>query len=82
MVSIFANKQLRALPDDEQRRAFIEAGVGRIRKGINPYVPALRGMIDDVIDPRETRRVVARALERSQGKRVERPWRKRGIVPV
>lgn len=39
-------------------------------------------MIDDVIDPRQTRAVVARALERFADKRVERPWRKRGIVPV
>jgi acetyl-CoA carboxylase carboxyltransferase component len=39
-------------------------------------------MIDDVIDPRQTRGLVARALERFAHKRVERPWRKRGIVPV
>jgi len=39
-------------------------------------------MIDDVIDPRATRAVVARALERCAAKRVERPWRKRGVVPV
>ena len=29
-----------------------------------------------------TRAVVARALARCEGKQVERPWRKRGIVPV
>ncbi len=34
-------------------------------------------MIDDGIDPREVR-----ALERCAVKRVERPWRKRGVVPV
>ncbi len=82
MVSIFAQKQLRELPDDAARAQFIQAAAERIRRGINPIVPALRAMIDDVIDPRATRAVVARALERCASKRVERPWRKRGVVPV
>jgi acetyl-CoA carboxylase carboxyltransferase component len=82
MVSIFAHKRLREIDDEEERKLFIEEAASRIRRGINPYVPAIRGMIDDVIDPRETRRAVARALERCRDKRVERPWRKRGIVPV
>jgi acetyl-CoA carboxylase carboxyltransferase component len=82
MVSIFAQKRLREMASDEERRAFLEQAAARIRTGINPYVPAIRAMLDDVIDPRETRGVVARALERFAGKRVERPWRKRGVVPV
>ena len=82
MVSIFAQKQLRDLPDDAARAQFIQAAAERIRRGINPIVPAIRAMIDDVIDPRATRAVVARALERCASKRVERPWRKRGVVPV
>jgi methylmalonyl-CoA decarboxylase subunit alpha len=82
MVSIFAQKRLREIEDPEERRAFLEQAAASIRRGIHPYVPAIRAMIDDVIDPRETRRTVGRALERFEGKRVERPWRKRGIVPV
>ncbi len=82
MVSIFAQKRLREMKSDEERKAFLEQASGRIRQGINPYVPAIRAMIDDVIDPRQTRAMVARALERFSDKRVERPWRKRGIVPV
>jgi acetyl-CoA carboxylase carboxyltransferase component len=39
-------------------------------------------MIDDVIDPRETRPVVIRALEMAAGKRVQRPWKRQGVVPV
>ena len=39
-------------------------------------------MIDDVIDPRETRPTIIRALEMAAGKRVERPWKRHGIVPV
>jgi acetyl-CoA carboxylase carboxyltransferase component len=40
------------------------------------------GLVDDVIDPRETRRVLARALKRTRNKKVERPYRKREISPV
>jgi acetyl-CoA carboxylase carboxyltransferase component len=39
-------------------------------------------MIDDVIDPRETRPTICRALEMAQGKRIERPWKRHGVVPV
>ncbi len=53
---------------------------GRIRQGIDPYVPAIGAMIDEVIDPRQTHAWVARALERFADKRVEQPWRKRGIL--
>ena len=53
-----------------------------IRKIIDPYIAAGNAMIDDVIDPRETRPVVIRAFEMAEGKRVERPWRKHGVMPV
>ena len=39
-------------------------------------------MIDDVIDPRETRATICRALEMAEGKQVERPWKRHGVVPV
>jgi acetyl-CoA carboxylase carboxyltransferase component len=40
------------------------------------------GLIDDVIDPRDTRHVLSLALEMSWNRVVERPARKRGIIPV
>jgi acetyl-CoA carboxylase carboxyltransferase component len=39
-------------------------------------------MIDDVIDPRETRATICRGLEMAAGKRVLRPARRGGVVPV
>ena len=39
-------------------------------------------MIDDIIDPRETRPTIIRALRMAKDKRVERPWRKHGVMPV
>ncbi len=49
---------------------------------IDVYVAARNAMIDDVIDPRETRPVVIGALAMAEGKRVERPWKRHGVVPV
>ena len=53
-----------------------------IRKSIDPYIAAGNAMIDDVIDPRETRPTVIKAFEMAQTKRVERPWKKHGVMPV
>jgi acetyl-CoA carboxylase carboxyltransferase component len=39
-------------------------------------------MIDDVIDPRETRQTICRALEMAEGKTVQRPWKRNAVVPV
>ena len=80
MVSIFGRKMLDAAGEGaaELRQQFID----RINKGITPYIPAQLGMIDDVIDPRDTRPALIRALRRTVGKQVERPWRKLSIVPV
>ncbi|MEB2323401.1 MAG: hypothetical protein OZ921_12875 [Sorangiineae bacterium] len=38
--------------------------------------------VDDVIDPRDTRRVLAWGLELASHRKVERPAKKRGILPV
>ena len=53
-----------------------------IRKSIDPYIAAGNAMIDDIIDPRETRPTVIRAFEMAATKRVERPWKKHGVMPV
>jgi propionyl-CoA carboxylase beta chain len=48
----------------------------------NPYIAAQRGYVDDVIEARRTRSVIATALEMLQSKRVERPARKHGNIPL
>jgi acetyl-CoA carboxylase carboxyltransferase component len=55
---------------------------GAIQKHIDIYKGAGWGLVDDVIDPRQTRRVLCQALEMSWGRVVERPARKRGVMPV
>jgi acetyl-CoA carboxylase carboxyltransferase component len=78
-VSIVARKQVAAAvdPDAERRRLIDE-----YRRVIDPYVAAGHVHVDDVIDPRDTRPVVIRALELARGKTVERPWKKHGVMPV
>jgi len=53
-----------------------------IQKNIDIYKVAGWGLVDDVIDPRETRKVLCRAIEMSWGRVVERPAKKRGVIPV
>jgi acetyl-CoA carboxylase carboxyltransferase component len=48
----------------------------------NPYVAAERGYVDDVIEPRETRPVLIRALHLARGKRQSLPARKHGNIPL
>ncbi len=48
----------------------------------NPYQAAQSGYIDDVIFPHETRRKLTQALSVQKNKRVERPRRKHGNIPL
>jgi propionyl-CoA carboxylase beta chain len=64
---------------DERRSKLIEDYKARFA---NPYAAAERGYIDDVILPHETRPRLIRALETLQTKRVERPKRKHGNIPL
>src|SRR6185295_8825032 len=56
--------------------------VDAYRQIIDVYIAAKNGMVDDVIDPRETRPVICRALEMAEGKVAERPWKRNAVVPV
>lgn len=51
-------------------------------KFLNPFVAAERGYIDEVIQPRSTRRRVARALALLRGKKLENPWKKHDNIPL
>ena len=59
-----------------------EKVIAEYKKIIDVYRAASNFMIDDVIDPRETRPVVIKALEMAANKKVDRPWKKQGVVPV
>jgi len=48
----------------------------------NPYVAAGRRLVDDIIEPAETRRYLAQALESLWPKREARPPKKHGLIPL
>jgi propionyl-CoA carboxylase beta chain len=48
----------------------------------NPFVAAERGFIDEVIQPRSTRKRVARAFASLRGKKLSNPWKKHDNIPL
>ena len=79
-VNVIHKRELAAAPDPEARRAdLVQDYVARFA---NPYVAAERGYVDDVIEPKETRRVLVRGLELCLRKVEESPDRKHGNEPL
>ncbi|MCX6411754.1 MAG: methylmalonyl-CoA carboxyltransferase, partial [Actinobacteria bacterium] len=79
-VNVVYRKELAEAADPEARRAeLIDEYRARFS---NPFTAAERGFVDDVILPHETRHVLIDALEASLTKRVERPKRKHGNIPL
>ena len=73
MVAIAANKA-----PDEVKKQLVEA----VRPHIDIVKTAALAYVDDVIDPRETRPLLAHYLRLTEHKKLERPYRKREISPV
>ncbi|MEX1006824.1 MAG: acyl-CoA carboxylase subunit beta [Acidimicrobiia bacterium] len=79
-VNLIFRKELETADDPDAKRAqLIEEYTDLFA---NPYIAAERGYVDDVIDPRETRRVLARSLAMLRTKREQLPSRKHGNVPL
>ena len=78
-VNIIFRKQIEAAEDPAKARKDL---VAQFKQYIDPYIAAGNALVDDVIDPRETRPIICRALELSWNKHVERPHRKTGVWPV
>jgi propionyl-CoA carboxylase beta chain len=76
---IFRRDIAKSPTPDDRREKLISDYKARFA---NPYSAAERGYIDDVIVPHETRPKLIQALELLQTKRVERPKRKHGNIPL
>ena len=77
-VDILYSRQLAGAPP-ERRAELVE----RYRQDYaNPYMAAERGYLDEVIDPANTRSVLAQSLEVLATKRQSPPARKHGNVPL
>jgi methylmalonyl-CoA carboxyltransferase large subunit len=79
-VDVVFRKEINEAQDKKQRRQEL---IREYRETFsNPYVAGAARLVDDVIEPAETRRYVAAALEALQNKRELRPQKKHGLIPL
>ena len=82
-VEILYGKELKAIEDPAEKAALAEEKKQEYNNLFcNPYKAASYGYIDDVIEPRNTRFRVIRALESLAGKKVAQPLRKHDNMPL
>jgi acetyl-CoA carboxylase carboxyltransferase component len=79
-VKIIFRRELAQAEDVGKRQS--ELATDYQNRFANPYIAAERGYIDDVIEPRETRPVLIRALRLARHKRQSLPPRKHGNMPL
>ncbi len=79
-VRVIFRRELAEAEDRTQREAELTADYQE--RFANPYVAAERGYIDQVIEPRETRAALIKALRLARSKRQSLPSRKHGNIPL
>lgn len=78
--SIVFKNEIQSASDPEAKRRELTARYAETFA--NPYAAAAKGYIDAVIYPAETREYLLRGLAAAKGKRVSRPKRKHGNIPL
>ncbi|MCA9970415.1 MAG: acyl-CoA carboxylase subunit beta [Anaerolineales bacterium] len=79
-VNILFRRELKTAVDPQAER---ENLVNNYERSFNnPYVAASRGLIDEVIEPKDTRRILIRGLEVCLSKRERHIPKKHGISPM
>ena len=79
-VNVLYRRELAAAQDPAAARA---EKVAEFReKFANPYVAADRGFVDEVIEPRQTRRKIIAGLQMTRTKRDKNPPKKHGNIPL
>jgi acetyl-CoA carboxylase carboxyltransferase component len=79
-VNILYRKELSEAPDRKARAAELAADYRA--QFASPYMSAEHGYLTDVIEPAETRGVLALALRKTLAKREQRPAKKHGNIPL
>ena len=79
-VNVIHRRALATADDPEAARAELVAEYEE--KFNNPYIAAENGLVDDVIEPRETRPRLIRALDMLRDKRETLPAKKHGNIPL
>ncbi len=79
-VEIVFRKEMQEAQDRAAKRAEL---IDQYRSAFaSPYVAAGRRLVDDIIEPANTRRHLAQALEYLKAKRDHRPPKKHGLIPL
>ena len=79
-VQLSSEEELRTAADPFAKRAELEEKyMSDVADGVNA---AKKGYVDDVIEPAQTRQILASALEMLSGKREARPAKKHGNMPL
>ena len=82
-VEILYSKEIKSIEDPAERARVAEEKKKEYNDLFcNPYNAASYGYIDDVIEPRNTRFRVIRALEQLADKKQENPWKKHDNLPL
>jgi acetyl-CoA carboxylase carboxyltransferase component len=82
-IEVLQNKKIAAFTDDAARAAFIAEAEAEYKKEFaNPYNAARYGYIDDIIEPRNTRFRIIRALQALATKKDTMPPKKHSNLPL
>jgi acetyl-CoA carboxylase carboxyltransferase component len=79
-VEIIFSKEIKEADDPAAKAKELEQSYSE--KYANPYVAAERGYVDDIIEPKETRIRVIKALEMLKNKQDSLPQKKHGNIPL
>ncbi len=79
-VNVVFRREIEAAKDKVKRRKELISEYEE--KFASPYVAASRGFIDEVIDPRQTRSKLIKALDMLKNKRASMPHKKHGSIPL
>lgn len=82
-IEVLMSKEIQEIEDAEKRSEFIAEKEQEYRDSFaNPFVAAKYGYIDDIIEPRNTRFRIIRALQSLRNKRLENPAKKHDNLPL
>ena len=80
-VNIIYKKQIDDSPDPHETKEKLLEGYME-KFGKFPYHAAEMGWVEEIIEPKDTRRVLIVAFNRLRNKQEERPWKKHGNIPL
>ncbi|QZT38324.1 acyl-CoA carboxylase subunit beta [Halosquirtibacter xylanolyticus] len=82
-IEVLEGKNVRKIEDEQEKLDYVQKKTDEYEDAFaNPYQAASYGYIDDVIEPRNTRFRIIRALQSLQTKKVTNPLKKHSNIPL